>query len=110
MTLDPAAAAWERALDILERDLAETNALLDVAPDRAVADLALQRASHWRVPHGLGPLPRPLAARATQLLEAQKQTATRLARAVASMRRQVDVLDASDPTERQRPVYLDTEG
>ena len=110
MTEDHAASAWTRALDILERDLAETNALLDAAPDNEIAELALRRASQWRVPHGIGPLPRPLAHRAGEVLAAQKTTASRLARAMAATRRQVEVIDASDPTERARPVYLDTEG
>lgn len=110
MTDDIATSAWSRALDILERDLAETNALLDAAPDNEIAELALRRAAQWRVPQGLGPLPRDLAPRATSVLDEQKSTATRLARAMASTRRQVEVIDASDPAERARPVYLDTEG
>lgn len=110
MTDDSATSAWIHALDILERDLAETNALLDAAPDNEIAELALRRASQWRVPHGIGPLPRALAGRATAVLEAQKATASRLARAMAATRRQVEVIDASDPLERERPVYLDTEG
>lgn len=104
-----AVAAWTAALDALEQDLAETEALLDGAREE-LAPIALRRAASWRVPRGLGTLPPSLVERAGTVLEAQRRTATRIARAMSQTRAQVRVLDAADPVEHGRPVYLDAEG
>lgn len=102
-------AAWNDALDLLERDVASTTALLDAHPgDDVVAD-ALERANAWRVPQGLGPLPPELAERARQVLADQKEAAARLARAMSASRRHTRALDAADQRPPAVPVYLDAE-
>lgn len=103
----PDIASWSRALDALETDLAETNELLDGSPD-AIAPMVLRRATAWRVPQGLGPLPVELSERASTVLAAQRTTAARLARALNATRVRARVLDAG--ADRARPVYLDAEG
>lgn len=99
--------AWARALDVLEADLVETNAMLDVSPD-AIAPMVLRRATAWRVPQGLGPLPAELSERAKDVLAAQRATAARLARALNVTRVRSRVLD--EGTDRSKPVFLDAEG
>lgn len=104
------ANAWATALDALELDLKQTNALLDETFADEQAKVALERAKRWRVPQGLGPLPPELAERAREVLTAQKSTASRLARAMTESRQHSKLLDASDTRPADRPVYLDTEG
>lgn len=106
-TTTPDIAAWEAALDVLEADVAETNLLLDGSPDE-VAPLVLRRATAWRVPQGLGPLPPELSERARAVLDAQRTTATRLARALSATRVRARVQDST--VNHTRPVYLDAEG
>lgn len=101
---------WATALDALELDLQQTNALLDETFADEQARVALERAKRWRVPQGLGPLPPELAERASEVLTEQKATASRLARAMTESRRHSKMLDASDTRPADRPVYLDTEG
>lgn len=103
----PDTEAWARALDALEADLAETNQMLDGSPDE-IGPLVLRRATAWRVPHGLGPLPAELADRASGVLAAQRSTAARLARALSATRVRARILDAG--ADRTAPVYLDAEG
>jgi len=99
--------AWARALDVLEADLVETNRLLDGSSDD-IAPMILRRATAWRIPQDLGPLPADLAARANDVLAAQRLTAARIARALSATRIRARVLDAG--ADRTRPVYLDAEG
>lgn len=99
--------AWSQALDALEADLAETNLLLDGSLDE-VAPLVLRRATAWRVPQGLGPMPTELSERATAVLTRQRETAARLARALSATKVRTRILDARP--DRARPVYLDAEG
>ena len=108
--LTPWEQAWHDALDTLELDLEQTNALLDATHALEVAQVALAKASQWRVPAGLGPMPATVAERARVVLEAQKDTAARLARAIHQSRSHVKMLDAVDARPHARPVYLDTEG
>ena len=103
--------AWASALDELEQDLVQTNSLLDAAiAQEEAASIALERAQMWRVPQGLGSLPPDLVPRASEVLSAQKLTATRLARAMKDSRQHSRLINAVDPRPRDLPVYLDTEG
>jgi len=103
----PEIDAWARALDVLEADLVETNLLLDGSPDE-VAPMVLRRATAWRIPRDLGPLPAELSTRASDVLASQRLTAARIARALSATRVRARVLDSG--ADRTRPVYLDAEG
>ena len=101
-------ARWVAALEALELDVAAAEEVLRVAHLPDVADVA--RRSAWRPPAGLGPLPRPLLARAQALLDRQLEVAALLAREAVASRRQLLATRAMSSRPAAVPVYLDAEG
>ena len=98
--------AWHTALDAMELDVAETEAVL--ARLHAEADHVPSPLAPWQPPAGLGPLPSTLADRARALLERQQRAAAELTRAMVGNRRQQRAAAAADHRAAARPVYIDT--
>lgn len=101
--VDERDSGWAAALDALEAEVERAHALADGG---VVAD----EAPVWRPEAGLGPLPKSLAPRARQLLDAQAAAARRVTEASASSRRHLDVVATLRANGSQSPVYLDVEG
>jgi hypothetical protein len=105
MTLADWLAAWAEALDELEMDVAEAEALL--TGDHMLRDTPVRDA--WKPPTGLGTLPLDLRPRADAILARQLATAAAITRALATNRRQA-AATARIETGRQaapRPAYID---
>jgi hypothetical protein len=105
MTLADWQAAWSAALDELEMDLEEAQAVL--AGDLMLRDNPVQDV--WHPPQGLGPIPLDLRPRADAILARQLATAAAITRALATNRRQA-AATARIETGRQsaaRPAYID---
>jgi hypothetical protein len=96
--------AWTAALDELEADVDQVEALL--ADDHRVRDLS--PVDPWSPPEGLGQLPLDLRSRADAILGRQIAAARALALATVANRRQIEMtgrIEAGD--EPRRPSYLD---
>lgn len=98
--------AWSTALDDLELDLADTQALITALHNgKPHADVAATRP--WRPPTGLGPLPESLVERARVVLERQLRVSQQLASAVAVNRRHSRAAAAIRSAETAVPIYVD---
>ncbi|ACU36291.1 hypothetical protein KCV87_08255 [Actinosynnema pretiosum subsp. pretiosum] len=97
--------AWSAALDRLEEDVAEAEALL--RDERRMRELPL--ATPWSPPEGLGPLPIELRPRADEVLNRQLVVASKMARALSGTARHAAVLDRveSGSMGAPRPAYVD---
>jgi hypothetical protein len=105
MTLADWLAAWEAALDELEMDVADAEALL--TGDHMLRDTPVSNA--WNPPAGLGPLPLDLRPRADAILARQLAAAEGITRALATNRRQAAVtarIETGGQTAA-RPAYID---
>jgi hypothetical protein len=105
MTLADWLAAWSAALDELEMDVAEAEAL--IAGDHLLRDTPTS--DPWRPPAGLGPLPLDLRPRADAILARQISTAEQITRALATNRRQAAVTARIETgsAPASRPSYID---
>lgn len=99
-------SAWHTALEAMELDVAETEAML--ARLHAQADHVPQPLTPWQLPEGLGPMPSTLADRARALLERQQRAAADITRAMVGNRRQQKAAASMDQRDAARPVYIDT--
>jgi hypothetical protein len=99
--------AWTEALDELELDVDRAEALLCAEHARA-AEVAetLVRSTAWVPPQLRTPLPETLRERAERLLERQLVVTGRLAAAMTSSRRHLDVVERLVPSD-PRPMYVD---
>jgi len=96
---DAAIRAWEQALDVIERDLAEIRAT------GRTDDVT------WSPPTDLGPLPESLARRARSLLWEQQQVAVELERALVDAAHQLNAIRVIPAGSAPKtPIYLDTTG
>jgi hypothetical protein len=96
--------AWTAALDELEMDVADTEAML--ADGRRMSETA--PADPWQPPTGLGALPLELRPRADEILSRQIAAAEEIARRLTATRQQQAAAKRIETGERvKRPVYLD---
>jgi hypothetical protein len=98
--------AWLTALDALEADVAEVEAML--ADDHLLRDNPV--ADPWSPPRGLGPLPLELRPRADAILSRQIAASNALALTIADTRRHAAVvarIDADRQPPPPRPAYID---
>lgn len=99
-------ASWERALDDLELDVDEAEALL--AEERRNKEIPVVKP--WSPPADLGPLPLDLRPRADAILQRQIAVAQHIATALVGNRRQAAALskiETGGNGSSPRPVYLD---
>ena len=96
--------AWHAALDALELDVAEVEAMLTDEhrnADTPPADL-------WRPPTELGALPLELKPRADEILTRQLKVAEEIARRLTANRQQMAMTSRVETGESvKRPVYVD---
>ena len=98
------AAAWTAALDELELDVAQVEAML--ADERRNAETP--PADLWRPPTELGALPLELKPRADEILTRQLRAAEEIARRLTANRKQMAVTSRIETGEAvKRPVYVD---
>jgi len=96
--------AWSAALDELELDVAQVEAML--ADERRYAETP--PADLWRPPTELGALPLELKPRADEILTRQLRVAQEIAKRLTSNRRQFAVTARIETGEAvKRPVYVD---
>jgi hypothetical protein len=96
--------AWTAALDELELDVADTEAML--TDEHRMAETP--HANPWVPPQDLGALPLELKPRADEILTRQFAAAEEIARRLTSTRRQQAVTARIETGERvKRPLYLD---
>jgi hypothetical protein len=96
--------AWAAALDELEMDVAETEAML--ADARRLNETP--EANPWQPPQDLGALPLELVPRADEILTRQLRAAEEVAKRITSTRQQQSVTSRIETGERvKRPLYLD---
>lgn len=96
--------AWTAALDELELDVAEIEAML--ADERRYAETP--PADLWKPPTELGALPLELRPRADEILTRQLQAAEEIARRLTQGRQQIAVTARIETGEAvKRPVYVD---
>src|SRR3954465_4263710 len=96
--------AWTDALDELEMDVADVEALL--ADSRRLNETP--EANPWQPPQDLGALPLELVPRADDILSRQLRSAEEIARRLTSTRQQQVVTARIETGERmKRPLYLD---
>ena len=96
--------AWTAALDELEMDVAEVEAML--ADERRMAETP--PSDLWRPPTELGALPLELKPRADEILTRQLAAAEELARRLTANRQQTAVAARIETGESaKRPVYVD---
>jgi hypothetical protein len=96
--------AWSAALDELELDVAQVEAML--ADERRNAENP--PADIWRPPTELGALPLELKPRADEILTRQIQAAQEIARRLTANRKQFAVTSRIETGESvKRPVYVD---
>jgi hypothetical protein len=100
-------AAWVRALDALEVDVAAAEELLRTAHLASVEDVA--RSAVWQPPRDLGALPVSLQERGQALLDRQLDVARRTAEALVRSRRHLVAADALRPGRPDLPVYVDAQ-
>ncbi len=100
-------AAWVRALDELELEVDRAEALLGAEHAR-VAELseAMVGGTAWVPPQLRVPLPETLHERAERLLERQLVVTGRLAAAMTSSRRHLELVERLVPGD-PRPMYVD---
>lgn len=99
-------AAWSAALDRVELDAAEVEAML--VRLRAEADHVPDLPAPWQPPARLGPLPASLAVRAQAVLERHQRLAEQLTSALTENRRQRHATAALSQRPAAVPVYIDT--
>jgi hypothetical protein len=96
--------AWSAALDELELDVAQVEAML--ADERRHAENP--PADLWKPPTELGALPLELKPRADEILTRQLKAAQEIAKRLTSNRRQQAVTTRIETGEAvKRPVYVD---
>jgi hypothetical protein len=96
--------AWSAALDELELDVVQVEAML--ADERRHAETP--PADLWRPPTELGALPLELKPRADEILTRQLRAAQEIAKRLTSNRRQLAVTSRIETGEAvKRPVYVD---
>jgi hypothetical protein len=96
--------AWTAALEDLEADVTQVEALL--ADDHRIRDLPV--ADPWSPPQNLGPLPLDLRPRADAILSRQIAATQAVAIALASGRRQAEMLSRVESgAVPRRPAYVD---
>jgi hypothetical protein len=96
--------AWSAALDELELDVAQVEAML--TDERRYAETP--PADLWRPPTELGALPLELRPRADEILTRQLKAAQEIAKRLTSNRRQLAVTTRIETGEAvKRPVYVD---
>jgi hypothetical protein len=96
--------AWTAALDELELDVAEVEAML--ADERRHAETP--PADLWRPPTELGALPLELKPRADEILTRQLRVAEEIARRLTAGRQQLAMTARIETGEAvKRPVYVD---
>jgi hypothetical protein len=96
--------AWTDALDALEMDVADTEAML--VDSRRLSETP--EADPWKAPQDLGALPLELVPRADEILTRQLRAAEEIARRLTSTRQQQVVTARIETGERmKRPIYLD---
>lgn len=101
--------AWQRALDDLEVDVERAEALLrDGHEDHGGPDArdGGPPTVTWTAPRLDAPLPDSMRERAERILERQLAVTGRLASAMTSSRRHMDVVDRLVPSDA-RPMYVD---
>ncbi len=107
MTIEIAAdwsGAWTAALDDLELDVAQVEAML--ADERRHAETP--PANLWRPPTELGALPIELKPRADEILTRQLRVAEEIARRLTANRQQMAMTARIETGEAvKRPVYVD---
>ncbi|MFC3689490.1 hypothetical protein [Aquipuribacter hungaricus] len=113
---DDFSAAWVQALDELELEVDRAELLLSaehartsgttVRPAGTVAAGPGTAAGPWVPPQLRTPLPDTLRERAERLLERQLLVTGRLAAAMTSSRRHMDVVERLVPSD-PRPMYVD---
>ena len=96
--------AWASALDDLELDVAEVEAML--TDERRRADTP--PADLWKPPTDLGALPLELKPRADEILTRQLKAAEEIGRRLTANRRQLAATIRIETGEAvKRPVYVD---
>jgi len=96
--------AWTAALDELELDVGEIEAML--ADERRHAETP--PADLWRPPTELGALPLELKPRADEILARQLRVAEEIARRLTANRQQIAVTSRIETGEAvKRPLYVD---
>ena len=96
--------AWTAALDELEMDVADTEAMLADARRYAEAP----KSDMWKPPTDLGALPLELRPRADEILTRQLAAAQEIARRLTATRAQQAMTSRIETGEAvKRPVYLD---
>jgi hypothetical protein len=96
--------AWAAALDELELDVAEVEAML--ADERRHAETP--PADLWKPPTELGALPLELKPRADEILTRQLKAAEEIARRLTANRQQMAMTGRIETGEAvKRPVYVD---
>ncbi|WP_380163592.1 hypothetical protein [Jannaschia sp. R86511] len=97
--------AWQRALDDLELDVERAEAVLrdsHLEPGETAPTVT------WTPPRLTHPLPDSMRERAERILERQLALAGRLATAMTSSRRHLDVVERIVPSDpHSRPMYVD---
>ncbi len=99
-------AAWSAALDRLDLDAAEVEAML--ARTRTEADHVPAVPAPFQPPARLGPLPASLATRAQAVLERHQRLAEELTTAMTENRRQRAATAVLSQRPAAVPVYIDT--
>jgi hypothetical protein len=98
--------AWVAALDALEADVHQVEAML--TEDHRLRDAPV--VSPWTPPEGLGPLPLDLRPRADAILSRQIAAAGAVVAAIAGNRRQAQLagrIEAGRQAQPARPAYVD---
>lgn len=107
----PWRTAWADALDTLELDLAQAEALLAARQPSAPVDERTSSHPLWTAPDLPGPLPGDLRDRARAILERQVRVSKSLVRAIAVTRREMELarrLD-HDSADRDLPAFFDSQ-
>lgn len=102
---DDFSAAWATALDELELEVDRAELLLRAEHSRTEPHLPAA-VTAWAPPTLRTPLPDSMRERAERLLERQLAVTGRLATAMTSSRRHLDLVDRLVPSDA-RPMYLD---
>ncbi len=98
--------AWTRALDALEADVVDVEAML--ADDHRLRDAP--PGNPWSPPQGLGPLPLDLRPRADAILARQIAAAQAIGLVIATNRQQAALVEHIEDGRRAnppRPAYVD---
>jgi hypothetical protein len=98
--------AWELALDELEADVAQVEAM--IMDDHRAREMP--PAEPWSPPTGMGALPVDLRPRADQILTRQLAAAQAVSIALTANRKQAEAaarIEAGSKAEPLRPAYID---